>query len=121
LSPRGSRRSAPGTGAAEPGSGDPGPARDRTALAWTRSALNLAGSGTLIAHAAFVANLDVLGVACAIGMATMAILTWRHGQTIYAERSALGTFRHHQPRALRRLTAATLLTAAVAIMVTLAI
>ena len=100
---------------------DPGLARDRTALAWTRSALNLAASGTLIARAGFAAHLDALGVATAIGMATIALLTWRHGQTIYRARGLADTFPQRQPGALGALTAATLLTAAIAIVVTIAI
>jgi hypothetical protein len=100
---------------------DPGQARDRTRLAWTRSALNMAGSGTLIARAGFAAHLDALGVASAIAMATMALLTWRHGWAIYRDRGVAAAFPHHQPGALGLLTAATLVTAAVAIVVTIAL
>ncbi|MGO9751336.1 MAG: DUF202 domain-containing protein [Solirubrobacteraceae bacterium] len=100
---------------------DPGLSRDRTALAWTRSALNIAASGTLIARAGFAARLDAVGLASAIAMATMALLTWRHGQTINRDRRRAGTLPSQQPWALGLLTAATLLTAAVAIVVTIAI
>lgn len=100
---------------------DPGLARDRTRLAWTRSALNMAASGTLIARASFLAHLDALGLASAIAMATIALLTWRHGLAIYRERGVAGTFPHHQPGALGALTAATLLTAAIAMLVTIVI
>lgn len=100
---------------------DPGLARDRTRLAWTRSALNMAASGTLIARAGFAAHLDAVGLVSAIAMATMALLTWRHGRAIYRERGVAGTFPHHQPGALGLLTTATLLTAAVAILVTIVI
>ena len=51
----------------------------------------------------------------------MALLTWRHGQTIYRARGLADTFPQRQPGALGALTAATLLTAAVAIVVTIAI
>jgi len=120
VSARGSQRSAAERGA-EAGHKPPGLARDRTALAWTRSALNMAGSGVLIARAAFTANLDALGVASAIAMAIMALLIWSHGQTIYRQRGVAGTFPYHQPGALRLLTVATVLTAMVAILVTVAI
>ena len=100
---------------------DPGLARERTTLAWTRSALNMAASGALIARASFSAGVDALGVAMVIVMGLMAVLTWRHGQAIYRERGEAGTFPHHQPGALGLLTAATVATAAVAIFVTLAL
>jgi hypothetical protein len=70
-----------------PEQSDPGLARDRTALAWTRSALNMAGSGALIARAGFAANLNVLGVVAAIAMGAIAALTWRHGWTLYRDRT----------------------------------
>jgi len=47
---------------------DLGLARERTMLAWTRSALIVAASGTLIARAAFVGHLALLGVATAVAM-----------------------------------------------------
>lgn len=100
---------------------DPGLARDRTALAWTRSALNLLASGTLIARAAFVAKLDVLGVASGAAMAVLALITWRHGRVIYANRALTGAHPHHQTGALGFLTAATLGTAVVAVIVTVAL
>jgi len=46
-------------------------ARERTALAWTRSALTMAASGVLIARAAFVGHLAVLGVVSAVAMASL--------------------------------------------------
>jgi uncharacterized membrane protein YidH (DUF202 family) len=98
-----------------------GGARERTALAWTRSALNMAGSGALIARAGFAAHLDALGVACAVAMGTMATLTWRHGQSLYRQRLALDAAPGGQTLALGLLTAATVVTSAVAIVVTVAI
>ena len=66
-------------------------------MAWTRSALNMAASGTLIARAGFAAHLNGLGIASALAMATMAYLTWRHGRKIYHQRGRAGAFPHHQP------------------------
>ena len=100
---------------------DPGLARDRTALAWTRSALSLVASGTLIARAAFVAGLSPLAIASAAVMAVLALLTWRHGRAIYDDRALTGPHPHHQTGALGFLTAATVGTAVVAVVVTVAI
>jgi uncharacterized membrane protein YidH (DUF202 family) len=121
LSTRGPGASTGDAGTHEPGRGHPTLAPDRTALAWTRSALNIAGSGVLIARAAFTADLDALGVASAIALALVALLTWHHGQTIYRDRGLEGGLAHHEPVALRWLTAATLLIGVVAIVVTVAI
>jgi hypothetical protein len=100
---------------------DPGQARERTALAWSRSALNMAVSGTLIARASFVAHLDVLGVLSTVTMAGLAALTWRHGRSIYTARGRAAMFPHHQVGTLQLLTSATIAVAVVAIVVTLAI
>jgi uncharacterized membrane protein YidH (DUF202 family) len=104
---------------ADSGEFDPGLARDRTALAWTRSGLNLLASGTLIARAAFVAHLDVIGVVSAAVAAALALLTWRQGNVLYRERGVDSSDPHHQPGALGFLMFATLLTAAVALIVTI--
>jgi uncharacterized membrane protein YidH (DUF202 family) len=98
---------------------DPGLARDRTALAWTRSGLNLLVSGTLIARAAFVAHLDAVGVITASVAAALALLTWRHGNVLYRERAIDDAEPHHQPGALGFLMVATLVTAGVALIVTI--
>jgi uncharacterized membrane protein YidH (DUF202 family) len=100
---------------------DPGAARERTALAWTRSALNMSASGVLIARAAFAGHLDALGVASAVVMAGLALGTWAHGRAIYLDRGRAGGFPHHQAGAFGLLTAATLLIAAVAVVVSIAI
>ncbi len=103
-----------------PALNDPGFARDRTALAWTRSALNMAVSGTLIARAAFAAHLAVLGTASAVAMAMMAMFTWRHGQAIYRGRRDPGASPRLQIRAFVLLTVATVLTATIGILVSIA-
>ena len=104
-----------------PDTDDPGLARERTALAWTRSALTMAASGALIARAAFVGHLPALGVVSAAAMAILAALTWRNGQAIYRERRETWTPRRLQMGAFALLTAATVLIAAIAIVVTIAI
>jgi uncharacterized membrane protein YidH (DUF202 family) len=99
---------------------DPGLARDRTALAWMRSALNIAANGVLIARGAFTAHLDALGVASAVAMSALALLTWRHGDVIYRERRLTGISPHTQAAAFVLLTTATVLIATVAILVSIA-
>jgi uncharacterized membrane protein YidH (DUF202 family) len=98
---------------------DPGLARDRTALAWTRSALSMLVIGTLIARAAFEADLDVLGVIAALGTLALALLTWRQGNVLYRERALASSQPHHQPGALGVLMSATLVIAVVALVVTI--
>jgi uncharacterized membrane protein YidH (DUF202 family) len=100
---------------------DPGLARARTELAWTRSGLSMAASGALIARAAFTAKLDALGVVIAVAMATIALLTWRHGRAIYELRRRPDAHLALQTGAFGLLTAATLLIAVAAVVVTLAI
>jgi hypothetical protein len=81
----------------------------------------MAGSGILIARAAFMANLDALGVISAIAMAVMALLTWRHGQALLGDRGLAGARSRYQPAAARMLTAGTVAIGAVAIVVTVAL
>jgi uncharacterized membrane protein YidH (DUF202 family) len=97
---------------------DPGLARDRTALAWTRSALSMLAIGTLIARAAVEANLDVLAVIAGIATLTLALVTWRQGNSLYRERAVSSSEPHHQPGALGFLMSTTLLIAVVALVVT---
>jgi hypothetical protein len=94
---------------------------DRTALSWTRSSLSMAASGTLIARAAFVAKLNALGVVCAIAMATLAYLIYRHGRRIYSSGDQPGAFSHPHATTLGRLTVATVTVAVVAVVVTVAL
>lgn len=121
MSAGGSEGSAGGDAAPAGELQDPGLARDRTALAWTRSSLNMAASGTLIVRAAFTARLDVLAVASAVAAGLLAGLTWRHGRVIYFGRQTAGEFTRPQTRAILLLTGATLVIAIVAIVVTIAI
>ena len=110
-----------GTVTPPPDTDDPGLARERTALAWTRSALTMAASGVLIARAAFVGHFPVLGVVIAVAMAILSALTWRNGQAIYRERREPWMHQRLQFAAFGLLTAATVLIAAIAIVVTVAI
>ncbi len=120
MTPRRSQTSTDKPATLAPELNDPGLARDRTALAWTRSALNVAASGALIARAGFTSHLDTLGLASAIAVTIIALLTWRHGQSLYRDRSGPVMRPLHQTAALGLLTAATLLIAASAIIVTIA-
>lgn len=104
-----------------PDTDDPGLARERTALAWTRSALTMAASGVLIARAAFVGHLPALGVVSAVAMAILSALTWRHGHAIYRDRREAWMPERLQMAAFGLLTGATVLIAAIAIVVTVAI
>ena len=110
-----------GTITPPPDRDDPGVARERTALAWTRSALTMAASGVLIARAAFVGHLPVLGVVSAVAMAILSGLMWRNGQAIYRERREAWMPQRLQTTAFRLLTLATVVIAATAIAVTVAI
>ncbi len=67
---------------------DPGLAADRTALAWTRSALNLAATGLLLIRTAFTSGLPTLGVAIAAALAPAVLTVWRHGQQFSSRRQA---------------------------------
>ena len=100
---------------------DPGQARERTSLAWTRSGLSIAVSGALIVRACLSAHHDALGILIALIMTILTLLIWRHGQTTYAEPGPSDAVRARQNGVLAGLTTATLFTALVAIIVTLAV
>jgi hypothetical protein len=88
-------------------------------MAWTRSALNLAANGVLLARAAIAADLVALGVVVSVAIAPAALLMWRHGNVIYPARRASPPGVHHQRRALLTVTALTVATAVVAVAVAL--
>ena len=71
----------------------------------------MAASGVLIARAAFVGHVPVLGVVSAVAMASLSALTWRNGQEIYRERRQPWMPRRLQTAAFGLLTAATVLIA----------
>lgn len=75
----------------------------------------------MIARSAFDAKLAVLGIASAIAMAALSLLTWRHGEALYRERCRPGASARLQAHEFGLLTAATVVTAAIAIVVTIAI
>jgi hypothetical protein len=81
----------------------------------------MAASGTLIARAAFVGHLPVLGVASAVAMASLSALIWRHGQVIFRGRHQPSIAPQVQTRAFGLLTGATVLTAVIAAIVTIAV
>jgi uncharacterized membrane protein YidH (DUF202 family) len=103
------------------GADDPGLARERTSLAWTRSGLSIAASGALIVRGCLSAHLDALGIVIAVVMAIVAVVVWRHGQQTYAEPGLSAPDRRRQSRVLAGLTIATVFTALLAIIVTLAV
>jgi uncharacterized membrane protein YidH (DUF202 family) len=107
-----------GGASSDTGRFDPGLARDRTALAWTRSALGMLAIGTLIARAATEADLNGIAVIVAIATLAVGLLTWRQGNALYRERAVDSSEPHHQPGALGFLMSVTLLIAAVALVVT---
>ena len=100
---------------------DPGLARERTALAWTRSGLSIAAIGALIARACLSAHLDVLGVLIAVFMTILALVIWRYGERAYAEPGLSEAARRRRGGVLAGLTAATVFTALLAVIVTLAV
>jgi hypothetical protein len=81
----------------------------------------MAASGVLIARAAFLGHLPVLGVVIAVTMAFVSALTWRNGQATYRERREAWAPQRLQTTAFGLLTATTVLVAAIAIVVTVAI
>jgi uncharacterized membrane protein YidH (DUF202 family) len=83
----------------EPGERDPGLARERTSLAWTRTALSFAAVGGVMLKREVIPGLIVLAVAPAI---------WQ-----------LGRLREHFPRRLELITATVVAVALVALVVAL--
>ena len=77
--------------------GDPGLARARTSLAWTRTALSFAAVGVVVLRKDIVAGLIILAVAPVI---------WR-----------LGHLTHHRPGRLKLVTATIVAIALVALVV----
>ncbi len=107
----------PESPATEPSIDDPGQARERTALAWTRSALNMAAIGILIARGAFEGQLDALGVASGIALAALSGLTWNRGRIIYRLRRGSGFHVAVETESFWLLTLATVAVAVLAILV----
>ena len=97
---------------------DSGLARERTALAWLRSALSMTVSAALVVRAGLSAHQALLGLSAGAALAAAAVMTWRRGKTLEQE---LELNTATQTRAFRRLTAVTLLIAAVSIAVAVAL
>jgi len=62
---------------------DPGLAGERTALAWSRTALGLVGIGALLLRFTRVASVPLLGEALGVGTLLAAGLAWRYGRGSY--------------------------------------
>ena len=93
---------------------DPGRAGDRTALAWTRSALSLLAIAGLTLHASLVTDVHPLATVAAAFLLIAAVAVWRHGAVTYGRR--LGDDPPTaQPRAVKAMTGVTLAAAAVAL------
>ncbi len=98
---------------------DPGQARERTALAWTRSALNMAAIGALIARGAFEGGLDALAIASALALAALTGLTWNRGRIVYRLRRGPGSEVAVETETFWLLTLATMAIAILAAVVTI--
>lgn len=81
----------------------------------------MAASGALIACVAFVGHLAWLTVVSAVAIATLSVLTWHRRQVIGRKHREPGIPQHLQTVAFGLLTAATVLIAGVAIVVTIMI
>ena len=91
----------------------PGVARERTGLAWERSAFSIAALGGLVLGVA--AHRDAPGLlAVSLALIAVAAAVWRHGRAAY-QRAEVAA----HPRALALLTTVTALTALVAAVVVL--
>jgi len=89
----------------------PGVARERTGLAWQRSALGFVGlAGVVLSVAAHREAPGLLVVS--VALAAVALAVWRHGQRAYGNAGVQA-----QPRALALITVATALAALVAAVV----
>jgi uncharacterized membrane protein YidH (DUF202 family) len=97
---------------------DPGRARERTALAWMRSALSMLACAGLVARAGVSGHHVGLGLAAAVVLVAVAVavavVTWRHGEMV-GRQPAIRV--PTQTRAFRLLTVSTLLVAAVSLVV----
>lgn len=78
----------------------------------------MVGSAVLIGRAGFTAHMEAVGLITGLMMTLVAWFTWLYGHTIYQERRLSTAHTRHEPAALALLTAATMLTAAVAIVLT---
>jgi uncharacterized membrane protein YidH (DUF202 family) len=89
----------PGKPCPAPGDPDPGRARERTSLAWTRTALSFAAVGGVMLRKDVIPGLVILGTAPAI---------WQ-----------LGRLAHHLPGRLQLVTATIVAIAVAALVITL--
>lgn len=62
---------------------DPGLAGERTALAWSRTALGIVGIGALLLRFTRVASVPLIGEVVAAGTLLSAGLAWQYGRRSY--------------------------------------
>jgi uncharacterized membrane protein YidH (DUF202 family) len=96
-----------------PSTEPPGVARERTGLAWERSALGFAGLAALVLSVAAHREAPAL-IVLSIALLAVAAAVWRQGKHAYAEPEV-----QSQPRAIALLAAATTLAALAAAIVVL--
>jgi uncharacterized membrane protein YidH (DUF202 family) len=78
-----------------------GLANERTALAWSRSALSLAAIGGLILHFGSEKHAYVVAYPLGAGVLVMAAAAWGYGNSVYAGRRREATDHVARPTALR--------------------
>jgi uncharacterized membrane protein YidH (DUF202 family) len=103
------------TGLAADPDEDPGLARERTGLAWQRSALALLANAALVLRAGIDLGPLAIGLAVGAVLAYGAFRAWRHGDRLYRRRME-GDLRTDE-RALTRLSALSVTTAVAALVV----
>jgi uncharacterized membrane protein YidH (DUF202 family) len=95
---------------------DPGRALDRTAMAWTRSALALGTVAGLLLHAALFTDVHPVALVGAVALLLAAGGVWWHGHNAYHRRLGDPPLTA-QPRAIAAVTAVTVAAAAVAFVI----
>jgi uncharacterized membrane protein YidH (DUF202 family) len=101
---------------------DRGLARERTLLAWNRSALSVAALGALLLHAGRNRGWDVVGYVSGTALLLLAAGSAIYGRLLYERRrgAPAGPYELDRRTAARVITAATLAAAVVSLLLALA-